>query len=185
MADDRQSARRQVAVSVRATGQTDRDLQQDQRQHIAGGQPLPPDASMAPSSMSASSGGGASSIGGGRRRPSDLSSYAHAMLQHTKQQMDATNGSPPPAHLRVAGPAGAQRHRDDQYNGDNDGSRSHRHRRSGSHSQSPSRSQHHHRISTSNNNNNYSGASSRSSSIRHGHRMSTANGTTSALPNGI
>ncbi|CAK7235371.1 hypothetical protein SBRCBS47491_009270 [Sporothrix bragantina] len=172
MADDRQSARRQVTVSVRATGQTDRDAQQDQRQHIAGGQPLPPDASMMPSSAT----GGVTSSSG--RRPSDLSSYAHAMLQHTKQQMDATNGSLPPAHLRVAGPAGVQR----QDDGDNNGSHSHRHSRSGSQSQSPSRrSQHHHNHRSTND---YSGTSSRSSSILHGHRASMSNGTT-ALPNGI
>ncbi|CAK7220668.1 hypothetical protein SCUCBS95973_004238 [Sporothrix curviconia] len=173
MADDRQSARRQVSANVRATGQTDHDVQQDQRQHIAGGQPLPPDASMSPTAATASSNG---------RRPSDLSSYAHAMLQHTKQQMDATNGSPPPAHLRVAGPAGAASYRHEQENGDH-GSRTPRHHRgsSQSQSQSPSRSQHHHRHSS----NNYSGNSSRSSSMRHGHRTSLTNGTTAALPNGI
>ncbi|CAK7207686.1 hypothetical protein SEUCBS139899_010497 [Sporothrix eucalyptigena] len=153
MADDHQSARRQVTVSVRATGETDRDIQQDQRQHIAGGQPLPPDASMSPTASSASG-----------RRPSDLSSYAHAMLLHTKQQMDATSGSPPPAYLHVAGPAGAG-HRHEL------GNSRHSHQ-----SQSPSRSQHHHQNS---------GVSSRSSSIRHGHRQSVPNGMTSALPNGI
>ncbi|CAK7563442.1 MAG: hypothetical protein SEPTF4163_001311 [Sporothrix epigloea] len=171
MADDRQSARRGVNVSVRATGQTDRDAQLDQRQHIAGGQPLPPDVSMPTTAVSSST---------NARRPSDLSSYAYAMLQHTKQQMDATNGSPPPAHLHVAGPAGAMsRHEMDQ--ADNDTHSHHRHRRSGSQSQSPSRSQRHHHH---HNTNNYSGTSSRSSSIRHGNRIST-NGTTTTLPNGI
>lgn len=49
----------------------------DQRQH-GNGQPLPPGSDMAPSSPTA---------------PSDLSSYARLMLQHTKQQLDATSAS--------------------------------------------------------------------------------------------
>ncbi|CAK7263382.1 hypothetical protein SEPCBS119000_000443 [Sporothrix epigloea] len=170
MADGRQNARRGVTVSVRATGQTDRDAQDDQRQHIAGGQPLPPDASMHTTAAASSR---------SSRRPSDLSSYAYAMLQHTKQQMDATSGSPPPPHLHVAGPAGNRsRHEAEQAA---NGSQTHyRHRRSGSQSRSPGRSQRHRYHNT----NEYSEASSRSSSIRHGHRTS-ANGTTTTLPNGI
>ncbi|CAK7274054.1 hypothetical protein SEPCBS57363_005964 [Sporothrix epigloea] len=171
MTDDRQSARRGVNVSVRATGQTDRDAQQDQRQHIAGGQPLPPDVSMSTTAATSST---------KTRRPSDLSSYACAMLRHTKQQMDATNGPPPPPHLHVAGPAGAMSRQEMEQNY-NDTQSHHRHRRSGSQSQSPNRSQRHHHH---HNTNNYSGTSSRSSSIRHGDSTS-ANGTTTTLPNGI
>ncbi|OAA61129.1 hypothetical protein SPI_05153 [Niveomyces insectorum RCEF 264] len=35
---------------------------------------------------------------------SELSAYARSMHRHTKQQMEATSGSPPPSHIHVAGP---------------------------------------------------------------------------------
>jgi hypothetical protein len=178
MAADRQD-RRQVTVSVRptdaATGHPDVcDPQQDQRQH-AGGQPLPPtgrgDGAAVPEERSTTRSVRAPSL-------SNLSDYARSMLMHTKQQMDATSGSPPPVHLHVAGPAGnGQRYRSGSLSMSmNAGPVSSSHNTSSyanpsysrgtSQSTSPSRSQHHHNHS----------------SHRHLHRSSLVNGT---LPNGI
>lgn len=176
--------RRQVTVSVRPTdnnnaGELDvRDSRQDQRQHIAGGQPLPPGSSPMPpaaSSDSNNNGGDNERTTRSARVPSlsNLSDYARSMLLHTKQQMDATSGSPPPAHLHVAGPAGDQRYRGGSLDmGSNNNapvSSSHAsssYSRGTSLSTSPGRSQHHH-----------------NSHHRHAHRASLVNGT--AMPNGI
>ncbi len=71
--------------------------------------PLPPELAMPPPPPSP---------------PSNLSDYARVMLQHTKQQMDATPGSPPPSHIHVAGPAGRQQQ--DQRDHDHHQNRQHR-----------------------------------------------------------
>ncbi|KIH88401.1 hypothetical protein SPBR_07899 [Sporothrix brasiliensis 5110] len=175
-----QPSRRQVDVDVHPTDintaeSNIRDPQQDQRQHIAGGQPLPPDSvQMAP----ADEGAGASTTRSARTSSlSNLSDYARFMLLHTKQQMDATPGSPPPAHLHVAGPAGdGPRYRSgsltmsERSQGHDRASSTHNtssYSRGASQSTSPGRSQHHHN----------------NSPHHHAHRTALANST--ALPNGV
>ena len=92
---DRAAQQLNASSQLSQSGPADSYREQDQRQH-AGGQPLPPGSGdMAPSSPTA---------------PSNLSDYARLMLQHTKQQLDATSASPPPPHIRVAGPLGHSQH---------------------------------------------------------------------------
>lgn len=178
MATDHQD-RRQVTVSIRptnnTTGESDvRDPQQDQRQHVAGGQPLPPGDSGVSSSSTEPINIGITTRSARAPSLSNLSDYARSMLLHTKQQMDATSGSPPPAHLHVAGPAGnGQRYRSgsltNSSSNNNPVGSSHNTSscsRGTSQSTSPGRSQHHHN----------------NSPHRHAHRQSLTNGT---LTNGI
>ncbi|KAL1891544.1 hypothetical protein Sste5346_007636 [Sporothrix stenoceras] len=186
MAADHQG-RRQVTVSVRPTDNVSgygesadvRDPQQDQRQHVAGGQPLPPGDAVNASSPTEPIDIGITTRSARAPSLSNLSDYARSMLLHTKQQMDATSGSPPPAHLHVAGPAGDQRYRSGSLNsssnnnpvGSSHNTSTHNssynsYSRGMSQSTSPSRSQHHHT----------------NSPHHHAHRQSLVNGT---LPNGI
>lgn len=94
-ANDGQSRSQITTVDFRAPGENDRDAQHDLRHHNSGGRHFPPDTAM---SISLDTG----------YRPSDLSAYARSMLRYTKRQLDAASGSPPPPHLRVAGPAGVK-----------------------------------------------------------------------------